>query len=270
MSGRRVGHLIPAVVLSVSAAAYAQPAPPVLAPPPLPPGAVPAPIEPPTPSSPPSTAPAPPPVSPPGTSPDEQPGYDPLAGLPPPPPASPEPVSPTGRPFGRSLSFLARVGVEFGGDTLATVDVSDGSTQTISAGGRTVISAGVIYQPGTWALEATIGYKRDSSDISNGTVGFTRYPLDIIASIAPGGARVGAGIAVHFSPNYRCDITAICSDEIAFDTAVGAVVQLAYSLRLSYTTALDFAARYTFIKYSADGYNSPDGSGIGLLFAVRL
>ena len=108
------------------------------------------------------------------------------------------------------------------------------------------------------------------SPTANGSVTFTRFPLDVIASIAPGGVRIGVGVTVHLAPTYKCDVTAVCSEELSFDTGFGAIAQAAYSLPLSYTIALDFAARYTLIRYSEDEFNSLDGSSIGLFFGVRF
>ena len=48
-----------------------------------------------------------------------------------------------------------------------------------------------------------MGYKRQSSDGPNGTVGISRVPLEVIGSLTAGGFRFGAGIAAHFAPSFH-------------------------------------------------------------------
>jgi hypothetical protein len=175
-------------------------------------------------------------------------------------------------PFGHALSFLFRLGAEFGGARLGEIQIQDVnlSTQTIDAGALVVGNGGIMYQPADWAIEATIGYKVDSTHISDGRVAFTRFPLDLLVSLAPGDVRIGVGFTAHLFPRLTCRTESQCNTTLAFSHGMGAMVQLAYSRRLGDDTAVDFAARYTFIAYSGDSVSVVNGSGPGLFVGLRF
>ncbi len=171
----------------------------------------------------------------------------------------------------RDIGFLLRMGFDFGGDKLAEVRWSDGTTDTLKAGQLISFSAGALYHPDAqWALEGTLGYKFDKVNGSNGSIEFTRIPLDVIVAYANGGHRIGGGAAVHFSPTFTCDAGGVCNATASFDTAFGAIVQYAYGLRVGVNGGFDFGARYTFIRYTGGGLPTLDGSGFGFFFGGWL
>jgi hypothetical protein len=183
------------------------------------------------------------------------------------PPAPAEPPLP---PFGRPLSVLFRLGVESGGDKLGDAILASGASQTLQAGGHVVVNGGIVYQPADWTIEATLGYKEDATHVTNGRAAFARFPLDLIVSFANGDTRFGVGFTAHLFPRFTCRIETLCSVNSAFNHGMGAIVQLAFTLRLGDATALDVAARYTLITYSGDAASAVDGSGSGLLFGFRF
>lgn len=169
---------------------------------------------------------------------------------------------------GRPLGFLLRMGFDFGGDKLVEVRWDNGDKGTLRAGQLISFGAGFLYHPNApWALEGTIGYKFDKVNGSNGTIEFTRFPLDLVVAWAARGHRLGAGPTVHLSPKYRCDATGLCDQTVSFDTAVGGILQYAYGFRLGASAGLDAGLRYTFVDYEASaGPGSIDGSGFGFFF----
>jgi len=170
----------------------------------------------------------------------------------------------------RDLGFLLRMNFDFGGDTMSEIRWSNGDTTKLKAGQLFTFAGGVLYHPRAfWALETTIGYKFDKANGSNGTIEFTRIPLDVIASWAFGGSRLGAGPTLHFSPTFNCDASGVCSTKSTFDTAVGGIVQYAYGFAVN-NHGYDLGVRYTFIRYSAGGVATVDGSGVGFFFGGWL
>ena len=170
----------------------------------------------------------------------------------------------------RDVGFLIRMNFDFGGDVVDEVSWTNGDSTKLKAGQLMTFAGGLIYHPDApWALEGTLGYKFDKANGSNGTIEFTRIPLDVIASWANGGHRLGAGPTFHFSPTYNCDATGVCSITSSYDTAVGGIVQYAYGFAVN-NHGYDVGLRYTFISYSRPGAASVDGSGIGFFFGGWL
>lgn len=183
---------------------------------------------------------------------------------------APPAVSP---PSERTVAFLMRFGLEFGGDDLVMVTDTDGGSTTITGGGRGLFSAGAIYHPAApFTVEATLGWKTSAARRANGSIAFDRFPLDLIVSVAGHGHRLGAGPTVHFGPTLSCNVSGLCDQNVSFDTAVGGVIQYAYTYIFRGTTnrAVEFGARYTFLTYSGDGVPDVDGSAFGLFLGGWL
>ena len=164
----------------------------------------------------------------------------------------------------RRLRFLMRVGVDFGCAELVQLRASDGDTATLKAGQLAWYGAGILYQAAaSWSLEATLGYKTDGRSGSTGSVHFSRVPLDLIASFAAHGHRLGAGLTVHFLPTFHCD-AGVCgvSADIPLDTSLGFLAQWAYSIRRG-NYSFDFGVRYTHLSYEGNGIDEFDGSSFG-------
>src|ERR1044071_347751 len=93
----------------------------------------------------------------------------------------------------RPVYLVARGGVDFGGDDVFKYANAD-SPGMIQAGQGYSVSGGGLIKPDPWmALEATLGYKWESSDGPNGTIGISRIPLEVIASVTAGGLSLSAG-----------------------------------------------------------------------------
>lgn len=182
----------------------------------------------------------------------------------------PAPAAPAGATGPREVAFLLRMGMDFGGATLVKVSWDNGETGSVKAGQLFALAMGVYYwaPAAPWALEATAGYKFDRVNGSNGSITFSRLPVELIASYVNSGFRIGAGPAVHLSPRFNCEATGVCSGSVTLRNAVGGVVQAAYGGPL--LSGLDAGVRYTFVRYKDDAGASLDGSAFGFVLGYRF
>lgn len=166
------------------------------------------------------------------------------------------------------FGLLLRMNLDVGGAKLADVTWSDGSTATLRAGQLITFAAGAGYRAASaWAIEATLGYKFDKVNGSNGTIEFTRVPIDVIFSWAPGHHRLGGGPTVHLAPRFNCSASGLCDQKVDFDPAFGAIVQYAYLFRPQrMSLGFDLGVRGSFIRYSGQGVATQNGSSVGFFF----
>jgi hypothetical protein len=83
-------------------------------------------------------------------------------------------VSPAPAP----MRFLVGVGLSAGGDELANVQYTNGSSQTIRAGGGAYFTGGVDYRISPeFSVQATANYHVDRSTARNGSMKWGRVPL---------------------------------------------------------------------------------------------
>ena len=133
-------------------------------------------------------------------------------------------------PASRDLRFAFDLGLTGGGDKLATATFSDGSTQSIRAGGLVQLGGGVLWQPasGPVAVQSTFNYHVDDVSASNGTLRFSRYPLEILGYYTGVPRwRFGAGPRFVFSPRLKVDVPG-ANSTITFEDTVGAVAEAGY------------------------------------------
>jgi hypothetical protein len=166
---------------------------------------------------------------------------------------------------GAPFRFLVGAGITFGGDTLIIVPFTDGSTEDVKAGGVVQLYGGGEYRLGDKvAVQATIGYHvNDTSAASNGSVRFTRVPVDLLAFYALNDkVRLGGGAQFVSGPELKG--SGVASNVNAkFDSTTGAVIEGEYLV----TPKAGLKLRYVSEKFkrSSDGH-SFDGSHLGLMF----
>jgi opacity protein-like surface antigen len=163
------------------------------------------------------------------------------------------------------FKFLLGAGLTFGGDTLITVPFTDGSREDIKAGGLVQLYGGGEFRLGDKvALQATIGYHvNDTSAASNGSVRFTRVPVDVLALYELNDkVRIGAGAQFVSGPELKGSGVA-SNINTKFDSTTGAIVEGEYL----FTPKTGLKLRYVSEKFkrTSDG-KSFDGSHVGLLF----
>src|SRR5258706_7773589 len=129
-----------------------------------------------------------------------------------------------------SFKFILGAGLTFGGDTLITVPFTDGSRDDIKAGGLVQLYGGGEFRLGDQvALQATLGYHvNDTRAASNGSVRFTRVPVDIVALYSVNDkVRLGGGVQFVSGPELKGSGVASNINQ-KFDSTTGGIVEGEY------------------------------------------
>ena len=130
----------------------------------------------------------------------------------------------------RPLHFVIGTGITGGGEKLATVTYTNGDTQDIRSGGLVHYFAGVDVRAAPHvSVQATVGYHVDtSSGASNGSVRFTRVPVEVLGYFHVSDAiRLGGGVRLVNSPELVGRGVASNINE-SFDNTVGVVLEGEY------------------------------------------
>ena len=177
------------------------------------------------------------------------------------------------------ISWLINGGLTAGGDKIALVQIASGNssldTVNIKAGELFFLSGGMIVDlpSSNFSVQTTIGWHTDSISASNGSVGFDRYPLEIIPFYQLGEShRLGAGVTYHLSPEL--DLADANGGTYEFENSLGFLLEYDYKFNNSAMLGL----RYTFIDYeidSIDGTNAVsttdiNGNHAGLVFGFEF
>lgn len=157
----------------------------------------------------------------------------------------------------RDFRFAFDFGITGGGDKLATVQFSDGTTESVRAGGLLQLGAGFLFQPSgaPLALQATFNYHVDDVSARNGSLTFRRYPLEVIGYVMPAPyLRFGAGPRFVFAPELESDFPGQNST-VRFKDTVGVVLEAGFRP----VGQLWVNARFVAEKYKVD---SIDGANV--------
>lgn len=165
-----------------------------------------------------------------------------------------------------NFRFLVGAGLTFGGDTLITVPFTDGSREDIKAGGLIHLYGGGEYKfSDQFALQATIGYHvHDTSAASNGSVRFTRVPVDVIGVYQLNDTiRLGAGAQFVNGPELKGSGVA-SNINAKYDSTTGVILEGEYL----FSSKLGAKLRYVSEKFKPQNSNTKiDGSHIGLMMS---
>jgi Outer membrane protein beta-barrel domain len=154
-------------------------------------------------------------------------------------------------------------GLTFGGDKLATVDFTNGDSESIRAGGLVMFYAGAEWRVSPQlALQGTVGYHVDDTSGSNGSLRFSRYPIDLLALFSVN-ERVRLGGGVEFANNPKVGSSGVLAGTTGkFKNSTGLVLEGEYL----FTPQVGLKARYASHEFKFDGgSDSVDGSYFGLL-----
>lgn len=158
---------------------------------------------------------------------------------------------------------LLGAGFTFGGDTLVTVTYNDGSSEDIKGGGLVHLYGGAEVPLGTaMALQATIGYHVDNSSGRDGSVRFSRMPIDLIALYRLNDQfRIGAGAQIINNPELKGSGVA-SGLNVKFKNATGVVLEGEYTVSPNAGVKL----RYVNAKFKPEvGTGEADGNHLGLM-----
>lgn len=160
------------------------------------------------------------------------------------------------------------LGLTHGGDKLASVDYTNGSSVSLYGGGLLVLHGGIEVQA-TEALswQLTAGYHISAASASNGDVRFSRYPLNLLAhyAVAPK-VRLGGGVEYASSPKFVVN-GSLGDVHVGFRASTGPVAELEYL----FTPRFGMKLRGALHRYRDDlRRETIDGSYLGLMFNFYL
>lgn len=164
---------------------------------------------------------------------------------------------------GLALRGVFGLGLTGGGDELVSFTMTDGTTNTLTAGGIFHFYMGGRYQlQPKWAIQATLGYHGDSVTAKNGSASFSRYPLELIGQYRAnekiqlgGGWRMATG--AHYSASGAAAIMTLSS--VTMTPSIGWLIEGDYF----FSDKGSFALRYVNESFK-DPYNQTiDGSHLG-------
>lgn len=129
---------------------------------------------------------------------------------------------------GPYLSPYLAVGLGSGGDVIGSFRDDFGDVDRVRSGGGFLLEAGALalVDPYT-SLRVTAGYEGDSATRSNGDSTFERFRFDLMLLRSFGASEFGVGLTTHTGVGFSCEISAICSGNIDFDTAIGFTLEYA-------------------------------------------
>jgi hypothetical protein len=154
-----------------------------------------------------------------------------------------------------------------GGETLATVSYTDGTTQKVRSGGLIQLFGGIEYQAADFAVQATLGYHVDDTSARNGSVRFSRMPIELLGFWrASERVRLGGGARIATSPEVSSSGAASSVGDATFDSKLGLVLQGEYMVWSDRASVL---MRYVAEDYGV-GRNKISGNHVGVGFSYRF
>jgi hypothetical protein len=165
--------------------------------------------------------------------------------------------------LGRTVRAFIGAGLTGGGDSLATVVFTNGTTEDVRAGQLVHLYGGVEFRLAPlFTVQTSLGYHvDDTSRFSNGSLRFSRVPVELLAHYQIDN-RVRLGGGARFVNNAKLEGHGVLSgNRIDFDSTVGAVIEGEYLV----TPSIGLKLRYVNEKYKTGGV-SVDGSHGGFYF----
>ncbi|MBI5783923.1 MAG: outer membrane beta-barrel protein [Rhodocyclales bacterium] len=164
--------------------------------------------------------------------------------------------------YNNSGHFLLGMGLTFGGDTLVTLHYTDGSTSSIKSGGLVHIYGGYEYRfSNRVSVQANVGYHVDDENAKNGSVKFSRYPLELLGYYGiTDNVRLGGGLRYVTSPKVSGS-GVVDSADFEFNNATGLVVEGEYLISPQFGVKLRAVSEKYKLK---DGSASANGNHGGI------
>ncbi len=156
----------------------------------------------------------------------------------------------------KPIGFLLGGALEFGGDNIAEVYFTDGSTQKMNAGQGGTLFAGAqvrLNKAEKLFLRGSVGIKYLTTKADNVHVRLTRIPLQLSLNYVPvKKLRLAAGIVSHQAINLKFDGI---GEDAKFKSSPGLQLETGYG---------PFALSYTIMKYKDADNTSYNANAIGL------
>jgi hypothetical protein len=168
---------------------------------------------------------------------------------------------------GKPTDIILGLALTGGGDELAQVqlvyDDGDTSTESIEAGGFVYVYGGMQFDTPVFPMRFTLGYFTDSIDASNGSVSFSRIPLELMGLHTSGQHTMGMGLTYHLSPELDMSDAGLGSYDA--DDALGLILMYEYT----FENNLAVGVRYTSISYDFANVDV-DGNNLGILLEMKF
>lgn len=161
------------------------------------------------------------------------------------------------------LKFVVGGGFTYGGDKLATAQYTNGSSADVRAGSLLDIHAGLEYRFDQFAVQSTVGYHFDSADATNGSITFSRVPVELLGYYQVSQSiRLGGGLRKSTGAQLDGDGVASNIGTVKFDADPGFVLEGEYLVGKN----LGFKLRYVAEKFKAKTGNAKDidGNHVGI------
>lgn len=125
-----------------------------------------------------------------------------------------------------SFRYLVGADLGTGGDELVSITYTDNSKQIIKAGGGIHIKAGIAYKLSpTTELIATLGYHVDDTDAKNGSISFSRWPVEVLGMWKVSeSVRLGGGLRYASNAKIRSSGAASSLGSVDIDSNTGVVL----------------------------------------------
>lgn len=167
------------------------------------------------------------------------------------------------------------VGINYdaGGDDIAEVVFTDGSTSRLSANEGIHFYAGKNFANGVnspWHTHVSAGYKIGSVTAKNGDLTWSAWPIEVIEFYNMEKVRFGAGLVYQLNPKVAGSGFA-SGLNLELDNALGFVLQFEYRFSPGVQEGMALGLRYTNISYSSSNLISDvSGSTIGGVFTYAF
>ncbi len=169
--------------------------------------------------------------------------------------------------------WLFGINYDAGGDDIATVIFTDGSTSTLSANEGLHFYVGKNFANGVdspWHTHVSMGYKTGSVTAKNGDLTWSAWPLEAIEFYNMEKVRFGGGLVYQLNP--KAEGSGFASNlNLELDNALGIVLQFEYRFTPAVQEGMSIGLRYTNISYSSVNLISEvNGSSIGGVFSIAF
>lgn len=166
------------------------------------------------------------------------------------------------------LGLVMSLGLNTGGDTLASGTYTNGESFSIKAGGGTLLSIGAAYLVNDKIdIQATIGHESDSTDAVNGSINFKRSPMEVLGFYNFNDSyRLGAGLRQVSSATLTTSGVAARLGSSDFSASAGTVLEGQYFFTprvAEKKLRLGLFVRYVTEKYTS-GSTTVNGDHLGM------
>ena len=153
-----------------------------------------------------------------------------------------------------------------GGKTLVKVQYQDGHTQNIRSGGLVHLFGGAEYESDQFVFQANIGYHVDDTNARDGSVRFSRWPVELIGFFKPEGQlRLGVGVRKATGAKIATSGKANYLGSESFESKAGLILQGEYLFTPHWSGLLRFVRE----DYKVGG-TTVQGNHVGLGTSYRF